>query len=152
MTNVLVRKKTIYKYAMIVEDERDLCHLLGVVLKKNDVPSTCVYSIREARDSIKRIKPSIIFLDNHLPDGAGADFIEQAKAIYPGTKIIMITAHDSPSDISEAFDRGADFFISKPFNSSTIKTTLDFFNTQRKWRYLFSFSLVEQFPQNIFYF
>ena len=39
----------------------------------------------------------------------------------------MITAHDSPAEIDEAFHRGADYFISKPFNSSTIKTTIDFF-------------------------
>jgi len=117
---------------MIIEDERDLCHLLGVVLKKHDVRSTCVYSIREARESIKKIKPSIIFLDNHLPDGIGSDFIPQAKAIYPAAKIIMITAHDSPADVDDAFHKGADCFISKPFNSSTIKTTLDFLLDEKK--------------------
>ncbi len=37
----------------------------------------------------------------------------------------MITAHDSPAEIHEAFLNGADYFISKPFNSHTIKTTLD---------------------------
>ena len=101
--------------AMIIEDEKDLCYLLTSVLRKNNVPSACVNSIREAGESIKKIKPSIIFLDNHLPDGFGSDFIPQAKAIYPAAKIIMMTAHDSPAEIDEAFHRGADYFISKPF-------------------------------------
>jgi two-component system OmpR family response regulator len=113
--------------AMIIEDEKDLCYLLTSVLRKNNVPSACVNSIKEAGESIKKIKPSIIFLDNHLPDGFGSDFIRQAKAINPGAKIIMITAHDSPAEIDEAFHRGADYFISKPFNSATIKATIDFF-------------------------
>lgn len=117
---------------MIIEDERDLCYLLTIVLKQNNVPSTCAYSLKEARETIKKIKPSIIFLDNHLPDGIGSDFIRQAKTIYPGAKIIMITAHDSPTEITEAFSRGADYFISKPFNSSAIKRTLDFFTTNKK--------------------
>ena len=118
---------TISENAMIIEDERDLSYLLAILLKKNNVPSACVYTIKEARETIKNIKPSIIFLDNHLPDGIGSDFIQQAKAIYPAAKVIMITAHDSPAEIDEAFHRGADYFISKPFNSTTIKTTLDFF-------------------------
>ena len=113
--------------AMIIEDEKDLCYLLTNVLRKNNVPSACVNSIKEAGESIKKIKPSIIFLDNHLPDGFGSDFIRHAKAIYPAAKIIMITAHDSPAEIDEAFHRGADYFITKPFNSATIKTTIDFF-------------------------
>ena len=113
--------------ALIIEDERDLCYLLAIVLKKNNVPSACVYTIKEARETIKNIQPSIIFLDNHLPDGYGSDFIRRVKAINPGAKIIMITAHDSPAEIEDAFYRGADYFITKPFNSSTIKTTINFF-------------------------
>jgi two-component system OmpR family response regulator len=122
---------TISENAMIIEDERDLCYLLATVLKQNNVPAACAYSIKEALENIKNIKPSIIFLDNHLPDGFGADFIQQAKAIYPSAKIIMITAHDSPTEINEAFHRGADYFISKPFNSSAIKTTIDFFKHEQ---------------------
>lgn len=116
---------------MIIEDERDLCYLLAMVLKQNNISSACVYSIKEARENIKKIEPSIIFLDNHLPDGIGSDFISQAKEIYPGAKVIMITAHDSPAEIDQAFHKGADYFISKPFNSSAIKTTLDFLSTKK---------------------
>jgi DNA-binding response OmpR family regulator len=116
---------------MIIEDEKDLCYLLAIVLKQNNIPSACAYSIKEAGETIKKIKPSIIFLDIHLPDGIGSDFIQQAKAIYPAAKIIMITAHDSPEEINEAFHRGADYFISKPFNSSTIKTTIELFVHRR---------------------
>jgi two-component system OmpR family response regulator len=125
------RNKTIYGNAMIIEDERDLCYLLAMVLKQNNITSACAYSIKEARENIKKIKPSIIFLDNHLPDGIGSDFISQAKEIYPGAKVIMITAHDSPAEIDQAFHKGADYFISKPFNSSAIKTTLDFLSTKK---------------------
>jgi two-component system, OmpR family, response regulator len=122
---VVKPNKTIYENAMIVEDERDLSYLLAIVLKQNNISSACVYTIKEARENIKKIKPSIIFLDDHLPDGIGSDFISQAKEIYPGAKIVMITAHDSPAEMDQAFHRGADYFLSKPFNSSEIRSTLD---------------------------
>ena len=110
---------------MIVEDEKDLCYLLAAILKQNNLSSACVYSIYEAKETIRNIKPSIVFLDNHLPDGYGSDFIPVVKKKYPNTKIVMISAHDSSADIETAFSNGADYFITKPFNISAINTTLD---------------------------
>ena len=112
---------------MIIEDEEDLSFLLSIVLKQINVSPSCVHTIKDARENIKKLKPSIIFLDNHLPDGKGADFIAQAKELSPQTKIIMMTAYDSPKEINEAFSKGADYFITKPFNTSAIKTTIDAF-------------------------
>jgi two-component system response regulator (stage 0 sporulation protein F) len=116
-----------YENAMIIEDEEDLSFLLSIVLKQINVTASCVHTIKEARENIKKLKPSIIFLDNHLPDGKGSDFIAQAKALYPQTKIVMMTAYDSTKEVNEAFTRGADYFITKPFNTAAIKTTINSF-------------------------
>ena len=111
--------------AMIIEDEAELCFLLSRVLKQKNIYALCANSIAEARKKIKRIKPSVVFLDNHLPDGFGLDFISQLRADFPSTKIIMMTAENSPQDISTAIEKGADYFISKPFNTVTIRNTID---------------------------
>ena len=111
--------------AMIIEDERDLCYLLKIVLKQNNLQSECAYSITEAKENIQKIKPAIVFLDNYLTDGYGSDFISTIKKLSPMAKIIMITAYDSPSDIDVAFKRGADYFISKPFNAQKVKNAID---------------------------
>jgi two-component system OmpR family response regulator len=110
---------------MIVEDEKDLCFLLSRALMKNNLQSQCVNSLNEANETIRDIKPSVVFLDNHLPDGYGSDFIPIIKALFPFAKVIMITAYDAPTDINLAFTRGADYFIGKPFDATSIKTTLD---------------------------
>lgn len=110
--------------AMIVEDEKDLCFLLALIVKKQNFFPSCVNTIREAKRALRAINPTILFLDNHLPDGLGSDFISQVKRICPLTKIIMITAHDSPKDVEKAFTKGADYFITKPFNTVTIQNML----------------------------
>ena len=110
---------------MIVEDEIDLCYLLMKILRQNNLKANCVYSISEAKQSIRKLNPSIVFIDNFLPDGYGSDFIANIKEGYPKSKIVMITAHDSPADMEKAFKRGADYFITKPFNAKTIKNTLE---------------------------
>ncbi len=109
---------------MIVEDEEDLCFLLVKILKQNNLKADCAYSIGEAKQTIKKLNPDIVFIDNFLPDGYGSDFILNIREGYPKSKIIMITAHDSPADIEKAFKRGADYFITKPFNTNTIRNTL----------------------------
>lgn len=109
---------------MIVEDEKDLCLMLSYILKKQNFFPSCVNSLKEAVHQIKKFKPEILFLDNHLPDGSGSDFIGQLKKLCPLTKIIMMTAHDSPKEIKKAFTKGADYFISKPFNTATIQKML----------------------------
>lgn len=109
---------------MIVEDEKDLCLMLSYILRKQNFFPSCVNSLKEATRQIKKFKPEILFLDNHLPDGTGSDFIGRLKKLCPLTKIIMMTAHDSPKEINKAFTKGADYFISKPFNTATIQNML----------------------------
>ena len=110
---------------MIVEDEVDLCYLLMKILRQNNLKAGCAYSITEAKQAIKKLNPSIVFIDNFLPDGYGSDFIMNIREGYPESKIVMITAHDSAADIEKAFKGGADYFITKPFNIKTIKNTLE---------------------------
>jgi response regulator of citrate/malate metabolism len=69
--------------------------------------------------------PSIIFLDNHLPDGFGVNFIEEIRMLYPTVKIVMITAHDTNTDRDKAYKYGVDHFIGKPFTRDVVFKTLE---------------------------
>jgi DNA-binding response OmpR family regulator len=109
---------------MIVEDEKDLCFLLSLVLKQHHFTTLCANSIREARQHLGEIQPLILFLDNHLTDGSGIDFIIEVKKHLPYTKIVVITAHNSSQDHEAAMKNGADYFISKPFDVATIFSIL----------------------------
>jgi two-component system, OmpR family, response regulator len=111
--------------AMIVEDEQDLCVLLSIVLKQKNLNPACAYSLAEAKRKINHVNPSVLFLDNNLPDGYGIDFISEVKSKSPYTKIVMMTAHNSSTDQNRAIQNGADYFISKPFTSGIIKNTID---------------------------
>lgn len=111
--------------ALIVDDEIDICFILSGIFKNRNVSTSYANSLAEAKLLMKKEPPSILFLDNHLPDGLGMQFIEYVKENYPETKVVMITAHDSPSDKSLAFKNGADYFIGKPFSINTVNQTID---------------------------
>ena len=111
--------------ALIIDDEKDICFLLGNVLKKRDIQSKYVNSLREAANILESNDPEIIFLDNHLPDGLGVNFIGFIKRFHPNTKIIMITAHDTIVDKQKAINEGVDFFIGKPFTKETVNSIME---------------------------
>ena len=111
--------------ALIVEDETDICFLLTGILRKKNLHSSCVNNIHEARDMLATRHPSILFLDNHLPDGYGVDFIQHIKRSHPLIRIVMITADDTLANKNKALNAGADFFIGKPFTRDTINKTID---------------------------
>ena len=111
--------------ALIIDDEIDICYLLSGILRNKNIQSSYVNSISEAIPTLQMLHPEIIFLDNHLPDGMGVDFIGHQKKTYPASKVIMITAHDTPADRKKAVAEGADLFIAKPFSRDTINKTMD---------------------------
>lgn len=110
---------------LIIDDETDICYLLSTLLKQKNLEADYVNTLTDAASILKEKTPEIIFLDNHLPDGLGVNFIEYIKSNYPGVKIVMITAHDNVDDRQRALNEGADFFIGKPFTRDVIYQTVE---------------------------
>ncbi len=110
---------------LIIEDEEDICYLLSGILRKKNLNTSYVTTLFAAREVLMKRYPHILFLDNHLPDGYGVDFLSFIKRDYPNTKVIMITAHDTGDDKQKAIKEGADYFIGKPFTRDTIIKTVD---------------------------
>jgi two-component system OmpR family response regulator len=110
---------------LIVDDEIDICYLLSVILKQRNLIPQYVNTLSEAERALKADTPSILFLDNHLPDGLGVEFIQYVKNNYPSVKVILITAYDSVAEEKTALRKGADFFIGKPFTKAVINHTVD---------------------------
>ncbi len=111
--------------ALIIDDEVEICYLLGNILKQKNFDLTYVNKITDAPKALRLAIPGIIFLDNHLPDGKGIDFIEYIKTNYPSSKVVMISAHDTSKDRQNALRNGADVFLGKPFTKQSIITIIE---------------------------
>jgi len=113
--------------ALIIDDEIDICYLLSGILKNKNIQPYYVNTLAEAGHALKTQEPEIIFLDNHLPDGMGVDFINQIRRINPNSKIALITAYDTAADRKRAITEGVDFFIAKPFTREAIYQVINLF-------------------------
>lgn len=111
---------------LIVDDEADICYFLSSTLSKKGFATAFTHSLEDAKKQLNAVTPSLLLLDNHLPDGKGIDFVNTIKPTYPGLKIIMITAHDTPGDRARAYGNGVNFFLSKPFTLAEINKAVEF--------------------------
>ena len=104
---------------LIIDDEKELCELIELILKGENYKIDCAYTLKEGRKKWMNQQPSILILDHFLPDGSGLDLIEHEPGILFKSKVIMITG-DLTSK-SRAEDLGIEFFIQKPFSLKTIR-------------------------------
>lgn len=110
---------------LIVDDEPDICYFLSNNLTKKGFSTSYSYTLKGAEELIETNNPSVLLLDNHLPDGKGVEFAAKITNRHPELKIIMITAHDTPQDRAKAYSNGVSFFLSKPFNIGDIVKAVD---------------------------
>jgi len=64
---------------LIVEDEGDMCLLLNILLNGDEMELDHVQNLLAADEYLQNEQPSVIILDNKLPDGYGIDFISYIK-------------------------------------------------------------------------
>lgn len=106
-------KRNVAKKVLVVEDEGEMGLVLDMILNERKFKLDYVHNLLSADEYLQKQKPSIIILDNKLPDGFGVDFISYVKKKYPSIKIIMISGLPAARDV--ALENGADMFFEKPF-------------------------------------
>ena len=107
------------KRVLIIEDEGDMCLLLNIILTGKGMELDHVKNLSAATDYLQQEQPSVVILDNKLPDGYGVDYISFIKKEYPAIKIIMISGFDSSAK-DVALENGADVFLQKPFTKDQL--------------------------------
>jgi DNA-binding NtrC family response regulator len=112
-------QKTNVKKILIVDDEGDMCLILNIMLTGKDRELDHVKSLAAAKEYLGAEKPSVVILDNKLPDGMGVDFISFIKQNHPDVKIVMISGYSGAAK-DVALDNGADKFLENPFTKESL--------------------------------
>ncbi|MEI9911983.1 MAG: response regulator [Bacteroidota bacterium] len=121
-TNILQSKPV--KKVLVVEDEGEMCLLLNLLLDSEKMELVYVQDLLTANEYLLKEKPSVVILDNKLPDGYGVDFINYIKKNYPDIRIIMISGYGAAvKDV--AMENGADIFLEKPFTRDQIYQSIE---------------------------
>jgi DNA-binding NtrC family response regulator len=114
MAKVTKDKPSPVKKILAVDDDGEMGLVLDMILNGKGIQLDYVNSLLSADEYLKKQLPSLVILDNKLPDGYGLDFIVYIKKHYPDLKVIMISGFGLAKDAALA--NGADAFFEKPFS------------------------------------
>lgn len=119
------------KDILIIDDEKDLCWLLGDTLSSKGYNVEFANTKKEAMARIKKRAPDLVFLDLKLPDADGMKVLSRIKKKNPKTIVNIISAYGSQESKEEAKSKGAYSFIDKPFSESRILKSVRQFHRPR---------------------
>ncbi|WP_207534243.1 response regulator [Desertivirga arenae] len=112
------------KRVLVCDDDITISEIVALVLTDADWE---VYTLPDCNNIIEKvasINPSVIFMDNKIPDEGGIVATQQIKN-DPDYKQIPVIYFTANSDIDElAKEAGADFILQKPFNISQLEETV----------------------------
>ena len=111
------------KKILIVDDDAALQHLLNRFLSYNNYLTEIASNCRTAREKFQEFQPNLAILDINLPDDTGLTLCEEMHK--SNVMIIMLSSMTDNNYILEAFSRGADDYISKPFDLQILKARID---------------------------
>ncbi|WII71282.1 response regulator transcription factor [Bdellovibrio sp. 22V] len=107
-------------HVLVVEDEQEIRELMALHLLRQGYRVTECSSAEEALNEMNRQNYHVFILDWMLPGLSGVDIVDKIKAKFPHAGILMVTAKAEPSDIVSGLERGADDYITKPFNPTIL--------------------------------
>jgi DNA-binding NtrC family response regulator len=109
---------------LVVDDEKDICLALNILLTKEGYVVKEAYNGEQAIDRIKKENFDIIMTDIKMDKMDGFEVLKQSQKICPETSVIMMTAFASVGSAVEAMRSGAVDYITKPFINDEIRMTI----------------------------
>jgi len=109
---------------LIVDDEKDICMALNILLTKEGYSVKEAYNGEEAIELIKNENFDVVMTDIKMEKMDGFEVLKEAQKISPETSVIMMTAFASVGSAVEAMRAGAVDYITKPFLNDEIRLTI----------------------------
>jgi CheY-like chemotaxis protein len=117
--------------ALLVDDSEIALHFLQRLLHSIGVRTESAADDERALELARSMSPDVIFLDVELGPGSELDgfelcqrFKHMRNARGEPMKVVMLTAHDAPSDRVKGTFVGCDAFLSKPADEDILRRTL----------------------------
>lgn len=117
---------TLKHKVLIVDDEKDICELVGITLMRMKEKVEVAYGVSEAKNKLSKEKYSLVLTDMRMPDGLGSELIAfMRKELGIDTPIAVITAYAKTEQAVEALKNGAFDYLQKPITIADLKRLVE---------------------------
>ena len=107
---------------LVVDDERTIVELIEESLRMEGYETYRAYSGEEALDLMSKNPPDLVLLDLMLPGMDGYEVCRQMQkdVRLSQAPVIMLTAKSTVADRVAGYQKGADDYITKPFDADEL--------------------------------
>lgn len=112
------------KTVLIVEDDRNIADLLRLYLEKEGYTVVIAPDGMRGVEQFRTVHPSLVLLDVMLPGLDGFAVLQRARAAGVRTPVLMLTARAELEDCVRGLDGGADYYLTKPFQTQELLACL----------------------------
>ena len=130
MSVFLYRNHTIHNamrhpFIVIVDDDEHVLRAIQRDMRNNyrdDYRVSATESAKEALELVKELKlknetVALFISDQRMPEMEGIEFLEEAKALYPDAKLVLLTAYSDIEAAIAAINKvKLDYYLLKPWN------------------------------------
>ena len=102
---------------LIIDDETGILDSLRILLKNSGFTAETALGGRAGLEALRRADPDIVLTDIRMPQVSGLDILEAVKAQDAKKPVILMTAQAELRTAIEAVNRGAFYYILKPFTN-----------------------------------
>jgi DNA-binding NtrC family response regulator len=110
---------------LVVDDEPLMRQMVRRILVSKGY---CVETSGSAADALEKLATAgfdMVITDLSMPEVDGLDLLAQIKEQWPDVGVIMMTGFGDARTADKARARGADEYITKPFNSREIEVIVE---------------------------
>ncbi|WP_313739451.1 response regulator transcription factor [Pseudomonas sp.] len=99
---------------LLIDDDQELCELLGSWLSQEGFVVRACHDGQSARQALAEQAPAAVVLDVMLPDGSGLELLKQLRTEHTDLPVLMLSARGEPLDRILGLELGADDYLAKP--------------------------------------
>lgn len=115
---------------LVAEDEPMLLKTIELKLKKEGYDVIATIDGREAISKIESEQPDLVISDIMMPYASGLELTAMLKKGEKQVPIIILSAMEQEKVVMEAFELGADDYITKPFSLNELSIRVKRLMTQ----------------------
>ncbi len=101
---------------LVVDDEINLCRILGAKLAKSGFSVVAVHDGQQAIDKVRETNFDVVLLDLILPKVDGLSALEEIRTFDRELPVIVMTACESSDALERARNHGVCAYVNKPFD------------------------------------
>ncbi|MGD0978930.1 MAG: response regulator [Candidatus Bathyarchaeia archaeon] len=109
---------------LIVDDDENIRKVLMAILEDKGYNMEAVGTAREAIKKTDKKFYNLALIDIRLPDMEGIDLLMKIRDTTPRMRKIIITGYPTLQNAVDAVNRGADAYITKPFDVERVLSTI----------------------------